>query len=107
MIWNMIALGIIWRLRGRIKPDGMLFALYLALYSVGRFAITFARQDRIWALGMQEAQYIALLVLAITVPLLIVKARPTGSVGEDEEPPPVVERGSRAERRRRGRQRAR
>ncbi len=107
MIWNMIALGIIWKLRGRIKPDGMLFALYLALYSVGRFAITFAREDRIWALGMQEAQYIALLVLAITVPLLIVKARPTGSAVDEEEPPPVVERGSRAERRRRGRQRAR
>ena len=53
----------------------MLFALYLALYSIGRFLITFAREDKIWAFGMQEAQYIALMVLIITVPLLLIKAR--------------------------------
>ena len=65
MVWNMLALFIIWKLRNRLRPDGMLFALYLALYSVGRFAVTFAREDKVWALGMQEAHYIALMVLAI------------------------------------------
>lgn len=100
MLWNMMALLIIWRLRNRLRPDGMLFALYLALYSLGRFAISFAREDKIWALGMQEAHYIALLVLAITVPLLAIKAR----IGEKVEPEAVViERGTRAERRRRTR----
>ena len=88
-----------------IKPAGMLFALYLALYSVGRFGISFAREDKIWALGMQEAHYIALLVLAITVPLLVIKARPT--TDEERElsaaPVPAVPqpRGTRAQRRRR------
>ena len=105
IIWNMVALFVVWRLRGKIKPAGMLFALYLALYSIGRFGISFAREDKIWALGMQEAHYIALLVLAITVPLLIIKARPTP--GEERElsaatvaaaPQP---RGTRAQRRRR------
>ena len=102
MAWNMIALAVIWQLRGRLKHDGMLFALYLALYAVGRFAITFLRDDRVWALGMQEAHYISLLVLAITVPLLVVKARFTTPL---EEAPVVVERRPRAERRRRGRSR--
>ncbi|MBM3945177.1 MAG: hypothetical protein FJ317_06780 [SAR202 cluster bacterium] len=101
MIWNMIALGIVWRLRGRLKPDGMLYALYLALYSLGRFAVTFARDDRVWALGMQEAHYIALLVLAITVPLLAYKARFVKRAPEEEL---VTEygqpRGTRAQRRR-------
>ena len=100
MAWNMIALAVVWRLRGRLMPDGMLFALYLALYAVGRFAITFLREDQVWALGMQEAHYISLLVLAITVPLLAVKARFTTPL---EEAPVVVERRPRAERRRRRR----
>ena len=102
IIWNMIALFIVWKLRGRLRPDGMLFALYLALYSIGRFAITFAREDKIWALGMQEAQYIALLVLAITVPLLVVRGRLISREPALEGPPPVIQpRGTRAQRRRR------
>ena len=103
MTANMIALAIIWRLRGRLRPDGMLFALYLAFYSLGRFGITFMRDDRVWALGMQEAHYIALIVLAVTVPLLVVRAR----FGTSLEPAPVrVERGTRAQRRRRRRSRS-
>ena len=98
MVWNMIALFIVWRLRGRLMPHGMLFALYLALYSVGRFAISFAREDDIWALGMQQAHYIALAVLAITVPLLFLKARFTSKEEAPIDPQP---RGTRAQRRRR------
>ena len=97
MIWNILALAVIWRLRGRLKPDGMLWTLYLALYAIGRFGVSFLREDRIWAAGMQEAHFIALLILAITVPILLAKARFSERV---EEAPLVVERGTRAERRR-------
>jgi phosphatidylglycerol:prolipoprotein diacylglycerol transferase len=100
MVWNMVALAVIWQLRGRLKPAGMLFALYIALYSVGRFGVSFLREDRIWAAGMQEAHYIALLMLAITIPLLAIKARFTDRV---EEEPAVFEHGTRADRRRRQR----
>ncbi len=99
MLWNMLALAVIWNLRGRLRPDGMLFALYLALYATGRFLITFLREDRVWALGLQEAQFIALLVLAITVPLLAWKARFTQRL--ELAPVPILQRGTRAERRRR------
>ena len=106
MIWNALALVLIWNLRNRLRPDGMLFALYLALYALGRFGITFFREDRVWGnFGMQEAHYIALLVLVITVPLLIIKARPrpaeeTAAILDSAE---LTERGTRAERRRRAR----
>ena len=107
MLWNLGALFIIWKLRDRIKPDGMLFALYLALYAVGRFFVTFLRQDKVWTLGLQEAHFIAILVLAITIPLLVIKARlttPEQIAAEGEE---IAERRSRrlsrAERRRRER----
>ncbi len=102
MVWNMLALVVIWKLRGRLKPDGMLFALYLALYSIGRFGVSFAREDPVWALGMQEAHYIALLVLAITLPLMAVKARFAGTVVV-QEVPAAVPRVTRAQRRRRRR----
>lgn len=107
MIWNMLALIVIWKLRGRLRPAGMLFVLYLALYSIGRFGVTFMREDRIWALGLQQAQYIALIVLAVTVPLLLIKARPSAEVQpvpEGAAPLPASQRGTRAQRRRRGRQ---
>ncbi len=97
MIWNILALAVIWQLRGRLKPDGMLWTLYLALYAIGRFGVSFFREDRIWAAGMQEAHFIALLILAITIPILLAKARLGDRV---EEAPLVVERGTRAERRR-------
>ena len=107
ILWNMAALLVIWKLRDRIKPDGMLFALYLALYSVGRFLITFLREDNLWAFGLQEAHYIAILVLLITVPLLIIKARPATAAQLDADSQAAAERGrrrvSRAERRRRER----
>ena len=102
MAWNMLALAIIWNLRGRLKPDGMLFALYLALYAIGRFVISFSRiEDQVWALGLLQAQYIALVVLALAVPLLVAKARLTA---RQEEVPVAVQRGTRAARRRRRRQ---
>lgn len=104
MLWNMGALLVIWKLRNRLHPDGMLFALYLALYAVGRFFITYMRTDKIWALGLQEAQYIAILVLVITVPLLIIKARPVSAAPEPVTELVTRERPlSRAERRRRER----
>ena len=107
ILWNMAALLVIWKLRDKIKPDGMLFALYLALYSVGRFLITFLRQDNLWPFGLQEAHYIAILVLIITVPLLIIKARPATAAQLDAARQEIAERGrrrvSRAERRRRER----
>ena len=99
ILWNTLAFAVIWLLRGRLKPDGMLFAAYLALYAVGRFAITFFREDRVWAFGMQEAHYIALVVLAVTIPLLLVRTRlvsKSETIGEDAW-------GTRAERRRKGR----
>ena len=100
ILWNLSCLWIIWTLRNRLKPSGMLFALYLFFYATGRFIVTFFREDRIWAFGLQEAHFIAIMVLVITVPLLAFKAR----LGDPEEVKrefiDSVPRRSRAERRR-------
>lgn len=75
MLWNALVLAIIWKLRGRLAPPGMLFATYLMLYSLGRFFIQFLRLDRVWFAGLQEAHVIALVVIVITVPLLAYKTQ--------------------------------
>lgn len=76
LLWDLAIFALLrFVLWDRLKPDGMLFALYLALYSVGRFFISFLRVDREWVLGLTQAQVIALAVLAVTVPLLLMRAR--------------------------------
>ena len=80
MLLDLVLLGVIWQLRNRLRPPGMLFALYLATYSLGKFFISFLRvgpapMDREWAIGLNEAHFVAIVVLAITLPLLAVKAQ--------------------------------
>ena len=67
--------GILLKLRGRFRPDGSLFLIYLSLYSLWRFGIGFLRDGIPMLFGLQEAQVIALIVLAITVPLLTYRTR--------------------------------
>lgn len=84
MLFDIAVLGLLWPLRGRLRPDGMIFALFLALYSVGRFFISFLRLDKEWLFGLNQAQLIAIIVLAITVPLLIYKAQFSVKVKGDD-----------------------
>lgn len=75
MIWNGIVFAIIWRLRNRLKPDGALFMVYLALYAVGRFAIQFLRIDPVKFWGLQEAHLIAVMVFVLAIGFIIWKVR--------------------------------
>ena len=84
MMFDIAVLGLLWPLRGRLRPDGMIFALFLALYSVGRFFISFLRLDKEWLFGLNQAQLIAIIVLAITVPLLIYKSQFSVNVKGDD-----------------------
>ena len=76
LLFDLALVGIFWPLRNRLRPHGMLFTLYLAAYSAGRFFLSFLRQeDKVYFLGLQEAQIIALIVMLITIPLLVYKAQ--------------------------------
>ena len=68
--------GVLWLLRDRIRPRGMLFALFFAGYSAGRFFISFVREEQnTYVFGFNEAQLVALVIMLVTVPLLIYRAR--------------------------------
>lgn len=76
IVWNLISLAVLWRLRGRLKPDGSLWVAYLTLYATGRMAIQFLRLDPVKFWGLQEAHIIAILVLVVAIPYLILRTRP-------------------------------
>lgn len=99
MIWNMLLLGLLFRLRGRLKPDGSLWMVYLSLYAVGRFMIQFIRLDDVKFWGLQQAHLIAILSWMVAVPFLIWKTRQRQP--DEEETAPVPQGTTRAERRRR------
>ena len=67
MIWNLAILLSLWLVRTRVKTDGLLFFSYIFLYSLGRFVLSFVRQEKIWFWGLQEAQVVALLALLASV----------------------------------------
>ena len=76
LFFDLLLVAAIWPLRNRLRPHGMFFALYLGLYSTGRFFISFLREEfNTYFLGLNEAQIIALAVIIVTIPLLVYKAQ--------------------------------
>ncbi|MFC1935048.1 prolipoprotein diacylglyceryl transferase [Chloroflexota bacterium] len=67
IIWNSLSLLVILWLDRHFRKDGLLFLSYLSFYSMGRFLLTFVRQENIILGGLQQAQIIALLVFLISL----------------------------------------
>jgi len=83
ILWDMAVLAIVLKLRGRLRPEGSLFVLYLCLYSVGRFFLSFLRVNRPFLVPvLNQAQVIALAVLAFSIPWLVLRARFSRTGGE-------------------------
>jgi prolipoprotein diacylglyceryl transferase len=69
----LISLGLfllLWNLRKRIHPEGMLAMLYIVLYSVSQFFIFFVRDNVVVLGGLKQAQVTSLVVIALTVPVI-------------------------------------
>lgn len=73
IVWNLVAFGIIWGLRKHVRPDGVLFLLYLAFYAAGDLTVRFFRVGEPFLFGMQQAQVIGILILIITVPWIVAR----------------------------------
>jgi len=71
IIWNLAGFGVLWALRGRLKPQGSLMLLYLAIYAAGDLIIRFVREGDVFLFGMQQAQLVGIIILVITVPWFI------------------------------------
>jgi phosphatidylglycerol---prolipoprotein diacylglyceryl transferase len=69
----LISLGLfllLWNLRKRIHPEGMLAMLYVVLYSVSQFFIFFVRDNVVVLGGLKQAQVTSLVVIALTLPVI-------------------------------------
>ena len=61
---------LLWNLRTRVHPDGMLAMIYIVLYSVSQFFIFFLRDNIVILGGLKQAQVTALVVIALTLPVI-------------------------------------
>ena len=69
----LISLGLfllLWNLRTRIHPEGMLAMLYIVLYSVSQFFIFFVRDNVVILGGLKQAQVTSLVVIALALPVI-------------------------------------
>ena len=72
LLFTVALFVVLWTLRDRLPIPGSLFALWLGVYSAGQFVLFFARANPVVALGLKQAQWTALAVLAVTVPAWLV-----------------------------------
>ena len=76
LLFDLVLLAVIWPLRDRLRPRGMFFVLYGALYSMGRFFLSFLRVEQISYFNiLNQAQILALIVIVVAIPLLVFKAQ--------------------------------
>lgn len=66
---NLAIFFLLWRLRRRSLPDGLLTLAYLTLYSAGRFAVAYTSSYRVVLAGLTQSQVISLVTLLIVTPL--------------------------------------
>ena len=64
LIQSLIVFSILWRLRKKDYPDGIIFWFYLLLGGSMRFIVEFWRVNPVIGLGMTEYQWISLLLIA-------------------------------------------
>lgn len=76
VLWNLIVFGIIWRFRGKFKPEGGLLFFGFSIYAIGDLGLRFLRGGREpLLLGIDNAQVIDLAMLVIFLPWLIIRLR--------------------------------
>ena len=61
---------LLWNLRTRVHPEGMLAMIYIVLYSVSQFFIFFLRDNIVILGGLKQAQVTSLVVIALMLPVI-------------------------------------
>ena len=76
IFWNLLVFVILLRLKGHLRPDGSIYMVYISLYSVYRLGTDFLREGTPFLFfNLHQAQFIAVIVLSITIPLLVMRTR--------------------------------
>jgi len=75
LIYNLIVFATLIKLRGKLKPAGSVYVIYFMLYSAWRLGIGYLREGTPFAFGFQQSQFIAIIILVLTITFLAVKTR--------------------------------
>ena len=75
LLISLCIFAIVYALRFRMPRSGMLFALYLMLYSISQFLIFFVRTEPFVALGLKQAQLTAVVTFCIGLGLMAYLSR--------------------------------
>jgi len=71
LVGNLAIFVLLWKLHKKNWPDGLLFLTYLILYSIERFFLAFTSSYQIMVFGLTQSQVVALISLAIAIPLVL------------------------------------
>jgi phosphatidylglycerol:prolipoprotein diacylglycerol transferase len=88
IIWNLIGFGVLWAVRKKIRPQGSLFLLWLVIFGLGDFFIRFYREGTPFMFGLPQAQVIDIAIVALALPVLVVRMiryKKTGPIVEGAE----------------------
>lgn len=83
VLWDLLVLGGLLRWGQRLPAAGMIYWVYLGLYGVGRFFLSFLRLDRIWLWELRQAQIVAMVTVVVAVVMLVKLAGPGTVMASD------------------------
>jgi phosphatidylglycerol:prolipoprotein diacylglycerol transferase len=75
LLWGLIVFAVVWRLRGKFKPEGCLLFFCLCLFAAGDFGVRFFRIGEPLLWGLYQAQVLDLAILVVFLPWLIIRMR--------------------------------
>jgi phosphatidylglycerol:prolipoprotein diacylglycerol transferase len=76
VLWNLIVFAIVWRFRGRFKPEGSLLFFGLCIFAPGDLSLRFLRnRGAILFWDLDNPQVVDLAIFVIFLPWLIFKLR--------------------------------
>jgi phosphatidylglycerol:prolipoprotein diacylglycerol transferase len=76
VLWNLIVFAIVWRFRGKFKPEGGLLFFGFCIYAVGDLSLRFLRAGHEpLFLGLDNAQLVDFAIFLIFLPWLIIRIR--------------------------------
>ena len=75
LLWGLIVFAVVWRLRGKFKPEGCLAFFGFCLFAAGDLGIRVLRTDEPVLWGLRQAQVLDLAILAVFLPWLITRMR--------------------------------
>ncbi|MGD0794774.1 MAG: prolipoprotein diacylglyceryl transferase [Dehalococcoidales bacterium] len=83
IFFNLIIFVVLLLLRKKLRPEGSLFAVYLAFYSAWRIGSDYLREGKPFLFGLHEAQFIGVVVIIICAVFMAWRTR---WVKKGEEP---------------------